>query len=147
MTPPNKPEWIELAEADSAAQVKKSSRALPALVLAAAMSIVGLGALVAQNGAETPATASDQGAKLSVASSPAQPSTPSASASNNSSSVPNPSAVAQPNAMKQPSIASMPTGGGDDDDDDDEREGRGNHKDRGDDDDDDDDEDEEGDEH
>ncbi|CAB4331062.1 unannotated protein [freshwater metagenome] len=142
MTPPNKPEWIELAEADSAAQVKKSSRALPALVLAAAMSIVGLGALVAQNGAETPATASDQGANLSVASSPAQPSTPSAGASDNSSSAPNPSAVAQPNAMKQPSIASMPTGGGDDDDN--EREGRGNHKDRGDDDDD---EDEEGDEH
>ena len=141
MTPPNKPEWIELAEADSAAQVKKSSRALPALVLAAAMSIVGLGALVAQNGAETPATASDQGANLSVASSPAQPSTPSAGASDNSSSAPNPSAVAQPNAMKQPSIASMPTGGGDDDDN--EREGRGNHKDRGDDDD----EDEEGDEH
>ena len=146
MTPPNKPEWIELAEADSAAQVKKSSRALPALVLAAAMSIVGLGALVAQNGAETPATASDQGANLSVASSPAQPSTPSAGASDNSSSAPNPSAVAQPNAMKQPSIASMPTGGGDDDDDDDddEREGRGNHKDRGDDDDEDE---EEGDEH
>ena len=144
MTPPNKPEWIHLAETDSAPQVKKSSRALPALVLAAAMSIVGLGALVAQNGVETPAAASDQGANLSVASSPAQPSTPSASASNNSSSVPSPSAVAQPNAMKQPSIASMPTGGGDDDDD--EREGRGNHKDRGDDDDDDD-EDEEGDEH
>ena len=55
MTPPNKPEWIHLAETDSAPQVKKSARALPALVLAAAMSIVGLGALVAQNGTETPA--------------------------------------------------------------------------------------------
>ena len=46
MTPPNKPEWIELADADSAPQVKKVTRALPALVLAAALSIVGVGALV-----------------------------------------------------------------------------------------------------
>ncbi|MCX6447908.1 MAG: hypothetical protein NTV18_02040 [Actinobacteria bacterium] len=92
MTPPNKPEWIHLAETDSAPQKKKSSRALPALVLAAAMSIVGLGALVAQNGAETPAAALEQGTNLSSASSPAEPSTP-----------------------KQPSIASLPTGGGDDD--------------------------------
>jgi hypothetical protein len=37
MTPPNKPEWMRLAETDSAPQVKKSGRALPALVLAAAM--------------------------------------------------------------------------------------------------------------
>jgi hypothetical protein len=117
MTPPNKPEWIELAEADSAPQVKKASRALPALVLAAAMSIVGVGALVANNGTETPATASDQGSNLSAASAPADPSTP-----------------------KQPSIASLPTGG--DDDDDDEREGGEGHKNRGDHDDD---EDEEGD--
>ena len=70
MTPPNKPEWIHLAETDSAPQVKKSARALPALVLAAAMSIVGLGALVAQNGAETPAISSEQGINLSTASMP-----------------------------------------------------------------------------
>ena len=99
MTPPNKPEWIHLAETDSAPQEKKSSRALPALVLAAAMSIVGLGALVAQNGAETPAIALEQGTNLSSASSPAEPSTP-----------------------KQPSIAFMPTGGGDDDHEDDDHE-------------------------
>ena len=70
MTPPNKPEWIHLAETDSAPRVKKSARALPALVLAAAMSIVGLGALVAQNGAETPAISSEQGINLSTASMP-----------------------------------------------------------------------------
>ena len=119
MTPPNKPEWIHLAETDSAPQEKKSSRALPALVLAAAMSIVGLGALVAQNGAETPATALELGTNLSSASSPAEPSTPSVSASGKSILLPNPSAITQPNAPKQPSIASMPTGGGDDDEDDD----------------------------
>jgi hypothetical protein len=99
MTPPNKPEWIQLTETDSAPQAKKSGRALPALVLAAAMSIVGVGALVAQNGAETPAIASDQGVNLSAASSPAEPSAP-----------------------KLPGIASMPTGGGDDDEDDEDDE-------------------------
>ena len=118
MTPPNKPEWIQLAEADSVPQVKKSARALPALVLTAAMSIVGLGALVAQNGAETPA----------------EPSAPSITASLKSNSVPNPSVAAQPNTPKLPAIAAMPTGGGDDDDEED------------DDDDDEEDDDEEGDE-
>ena len=113
MTPPNKPEWIELADADSAPQVKKVTRALPALVLAAALSIVGVGALVAQSGAETHATTTEQGVNPSAASSASVPS--------------NPSSIANPSAPKQPEIASMPTGGGDDvdddDDDDDEEEG------------------------
>ena len=111
MTPPNKPEWIQLAETDSAPRVKRSARALPALVLATAMSIVGLGALVAQNRAETPAISSEQGINLSAAASPAEPSAPSVSASGKSSLIPTP---------KQPSIASLPTGGDDDDDEDDD---------------------------
>ena len=117
MTPPNKPEWIELAEADSAAQVKKSSRALPALVLAAAMSIVGLGALVAQNGTETPAISSEQGINLSTASAPAATS---AISPDISTSAPNTTSVIQPGAPQLPSIATLPTGGGDDDDDEDD---------------------------
>jgi hypothetical protein len=117
MTPPNKPEWIHLAETDSAPQVKKSARALPALVLAAAMSIVGLGALVAQSGAETPAISSEQGINLSTASAPAATS---AISPDISTSAPNSTSVIQPNAPQQPSIASLPTGGGDDDDDDDD---------------------------
>jgi len=119
MTPPNKPEWIQLAETDSAPRVKRSARALPALVLATAMSIVGLGALVAQNGAETPAISSEQGINLSVASSPAEPSAPSVSASGKSSLIPTPIVVNQPTTPKPPSIASLPTGGDDDEDDDD----------------------------
>ena len=119
MTPPNKPEWIHLAETDSAPQDKKSARALPALVLAAAMSIVGLGALVAQSGAETPAISSEQGINLSTASAPAATS---AISPDNSTSAPNSTSVIQPNAPQQPSIASMPTGGGDDDDDEDDDE-------------------------
>ena len=104
MTPPNKPEWIELADADSAPQVKKVTRALPAFVLAAALSIVGVGALVAENGAETPVTATEQGAIASATSLASSPS--------------NTSAIANPSAPMQPAIASMPTGGGDDDDED-----------------------------
>ena len=106
MTPPNKPEWMELADADSAPQTKKVTRALPAFVLAAALSIVGVGALVAQSGSETPVTATEQGVNASATSSPAEPSAT--------------TAIANPAAPQQPGIASMPTGGGDDDDDDEE---------------------------
>ena len=120
MTPPNKPEWIQLAETDSAPQVKKSARALPALVLATAMSIVGLGALVAQNGAETPAISSEQGINLSSASSPADPATTSAISTDVSTSLPNTTSVIQPGTPQLPGIATLPTGGGDDDDDEDE---------------------------
>ena len=117
MTPPNKPEWIHLAETDSAPRVKKSARALPALVLAAAMSIVGLGALVAQNGAETPAISSEQGINISTASAPAATS---AISPDISTSAPNTTSVIQPGAPQLPSIATLPTGGGDDEDEEDD---------------------------
>ena len=120
MTPPKKPEWMQLADADSAPQVKTVTRALPAVVLAAALSIVGVGALVAQNRAEAPAIAIEQGASVSITSSPSKPSATSAieSAISPSKSISSayPSVLANPNAPKQPGIAAMPTGGGDDDD-------------------------------
>ena len=100
MTPPNKPEWIELAEADAAPQGKKSTRALPALVLAAALSIVGVGALVGQSGAKVPANATEQGLTVLASATPASP-----------------SATSQPIALKQPAIAILPTSGEDDEDD------------------------------
>jgi hypothetical protein len=120
MTPPNKPEWIKLTDADSAPRVKKSNRALPALVLAAALSIVGVGALVAQTGSEVPVTTSEQGVNPAATSSATQTSAASPMASNDSTSMPNPNAISQPGAPKRPGIASMPTGGGDDDDEDDD---------------------------
>ena len=100
MTPPNKPEWIELAEADAAPQGKKSTRALPALVLAAALSIVGVGALVGQSGEKVPAQVTEQGLSVLASATPASP-----------------SATSQPIALKQPAIATMPTSGEDDEDD------------------------------
>lgn len=127
MTPPNKPEWIELAEADSAPQVKKSTRALPALVLAAALSIGGIGILFAQNGTEAPASAEVQSMAATASSSPALQSAKSAVASTiNSQSA---SAAVNPSAPKQPSIAAMPSGSGDDEGD--EHEGREGHRERG----------------
>jgi len=120
MTPPNKPEWIQLAETDSAPQVKKSARALPALVLATAMSIVGLGALVAQNGAETPATSSEQGINLSAASAIADPATTSAISTDVSTSLTNTTSVIKPGTPQLPGIATLPTGGGDNDEDEDD---------------------------
>jgi hypothetical protein len=120
MTPPNKPEWIELADADSAPEVKKVTRALPALVLAAALSIVGVGALVAQSGSETPATAEVQTMAAS--------STPSASSDPVTPKVAKTMSVTT--APQQPGIAAMPTGGGDDDDDEeDDHKGRGSNHD------------------
>lgn len=125
MTPPNKPEWIELAEADAAPQGKKSTRALPALVLAAALSIVGIGAIVGQSGAKVPANATEQGLTVAASAAPASP---------------NSAAKSLTGATKQPAIATLPTS--DDDDDDDEY---GDHDD--DDHDDDDHDDDEGDDH
>ena len=107
MTPPNKPEWIELAEADAAPQGKKSTRALPALVLAAALSIVGVGALVGQSGEKVPANVTEQGLTVLASATPASP-----------------SATSQPIALKQPAIAILPTSGEDGEDD---RHGRGDH--------------------
>lgn len=127
MTPPNKPEWIELAEADAAPQGKKSTRALPALVLAAALSIVGVGALVGQSGAKVPANATEQGLSVLASSAPADPSVPNLSSSQQSLASASPSAISQPSALKQPAIATMPTGGDDDEDDEDDRHGRGDH--------------------
>jgi len=87
------------------------------------MSIVGLGALVAQNGVETPAISSEQGINLSTASAAADPATTSAISPDISTSAPNTTSVIQQDARQVPSIASLPTGGGDDDDDEDEDDG------------------------
>ena len=106
MTPPQKPEWIKLTEEDSVPASKKATRALPALVLAVAFSIVGLGAVLAQNGSEPAPGAIEQSVAPVVApeSNPAQ-------------KLSNPAVKANPSALAKPAIATLPTGGYDDDDD------------------------------
>lgn len=102
MTPPQKPEWMELTDADSVPTIKKKTRLLPAMIASVALAIVGLGAIAAQISDEAPASAIE---KL----------TPQATTA---AALPVTS-KAIPVSPKQPSIASLPKSGGG------ENEGRG----------------------
>ncbi len=57
MTPPKKPEWIQIADTDNAASVSKVSKALPAIALGSALMIIGAGVVFAQSNNEVPALA------------------------------------------------------------------------------------------
>jgi hypothetical protein len=57
MTPPQKPEWMELADADSVPTIKKKTRLLPAMIASVALAIVGVGAIAAQISDKAPASA------------------------------------------------------------------------------------------
>ena len=123
MTPPQKPEWMELADADSVPSTKKSSRLLPALLASMALAIVGVGAIANQVTNEAPASATEQLAPIQSNSSPAAAQvTPQAAMAVAAPVTSKPNPV----APKQPKIAALPSGGGDD-----ESEGRGEHDGRG----------------
>ena len=115
MTPPNKPEWIQLAEADSVQTPKKSSRLIPAFIAAAALSIIGVGTVASQISEEPAANATEQVAivqQIPTASLSVDKATPNAQTPS-----------ANPAAPTNPSIAVLPKSGGDD-----EYEGREEHK-------------------
>ena len=57
MTPPKKPEWIQIADTDNAASVRKVSKALPVIALGSALMIIGAGVVFAQSNNEAPAEA------------------------------------------------------------------------------------------
>ncbi len=57
MTPDQKPEWFQIAEADNAASTRKISKGLPVMALVAVAAILGVGAVVAQTQDESPANA------------------------------------------------------------------------------------------
>jgi len=57
MTPPKKPEWIQIADTDNAASVRKVSKALPVIALGSALMIIGAGVVFAQSNNEAPAAA------------------------------------------------------------------------------------------
>jgi hypothetical protein len=121
MTPPQKPEWMELADADSVPVIKKKTRLIPALIASVALAIVGIGAIASQFGDEAPASANEQVVPTQSNSSPAAvQSTPQATtvaaapATTKSHSA----------APKKPSIASLPKNGGG------EGEGRSEHSER-----------------
>jgi cell division septation protein DedD len=116
MTPPQKPEWMELADADSAPTAKKSTRLIPALIASVALAILGVGAIATQVGDEAPASASE---KVTPAASSAlvslAQSTPVATITVNSTSPAPKESKSNSVSPKQPSIASLPSGGGNDD--------------------------------
>lgn len=124
MTPSNKPEWMELADADSAPSPKKAGRLIPAFIAAAAIAIVGVGAIATQISDEPPASANEQVVPGVSNTSPAAVQV--APEATNSVTQPK-SAVSNPATPKKPSIASLPKNGGDDEEE--GRGGRGDHED------------------
>ena len=128
MTPSQKPEWIEIADADKAASVRRISKGLPVMALVVTASILGIGSIFAQTAEQSPASAIEIAAPVvqssqSSESSPATVETQSAvTQTSKASFTPQGAAVVSPSAptMKNPSIGMLPTGGGDDDDDDEE---------------------------
>jgi len=57
MTPPKKPEWLQIADADNAASVRKVSKTLPSIALGSALLVIGAGAIFAQSNNGEPASA------------------------------------------------------------------------------------------
>jgi hypothetical protein len=137
MSPLQKPEWIEIADADKSASIRRISKGLPVMALVAVAAIIGMGSIFAQTAEQSPATAVETMAPTNqsdpasspVASDPS-PTTNSAAtfvatAARDSAA---PKATLSSPTLQNPSIGIMPTGGGDDDDededeDDDEDEG------------------------
>jgi hypothetical protein len=57
MTPPKKSEWLQIADTDNAASVRKVSKTLPSIALGSALLVIGAGAMLAQSNVEAPALA------------------------------------------------------------------------------------------
>ena len=135
MTPPEKPEWIEIADADSAATPRRVSKKLPALALIITATIIGAGAVFGQTADQSPASAATALAPVVQSSTSAQPDATNTSPSNQGStslvtsasmertapvvsSLPteNVAPVITPatSTIKNPSIGTLPTKGGDD---------------------------------
>lgn len=89
MTPPKKSEWLQIADTDNAASVRKVSKTLPAIALGSALMIIGAGVVFAQSHDEQPAAAVE-----SVVAS-AQPATKNSAPSANTAASATPSMHAQ----------------------------------------------------
>jgi len=114
MSPLEKPEWIELADRDNAASIRKISKKLPVIALVAAAAIIGAGAILGQTAEESPAQATESVAQVPVVSS-AQKSGSSATVA--------PKAIPAAPRVKTPKIGTLPTKRGEHEDRDHENEG------------------------
>ena len=112
MTPPKKPDWMEIADNDGGSinPAPKAKKIRPVLIAATALVLTFGGAVIAQ---------SNQGSPTSIEQSVEQATVPQASQS----------ATSVAPAISAPAIATPPNMKGGDDDDDDFREGK--HRDRG----------------
>ena len=138
MTPDEKPEWFQLADADNSASIRKISKGLPIMALVAVAAIIGVGAIFAQPQEQTPASATETLAPAVVEST--QISTQSESspilisdAPAGTTSVVTPIAPKTQAGVANP-LAKKPMGGGDDDDEDDDEDEDDEDEDEGDDD-------------
>jgi len=82
MTPPEKPEWITIAETDKAAMPRMVSKKLPALALIITATIIGAGAVFGQTADQNPASAVETLAPAVQSSASSQPDTTKALPSN-----------------------------------------------------------------
>lgn len=136
MTPPEKPEWIQIAEAENASSPRKISKSLPIMAFVVSALIIGAGAVLAQTQDESPANAVENTQQV-VQSSPSTPTSQASqvvttkASSTQSTATPSKSAVAPSttpsvtpsstsSGVANPSIGTMPTGGEGD-------EGEGDH--------------------
>ena len=137
MTPPKKPDWMEIADNDGGLNqpAPKAKKSRPVLIAATALVLTFGGAVIAQSNQDSPTSVE-------------QSIVPQASQSATSVAPAISSAVTPSPAISAPAIATPPNmkGGDDDDEDDDDDFREGKHRDRGDRDHDDDDEDEDEDE-
>ena len=122
MTPDEKPEWFQLADADNSASIRKISKGLPIMALVAVAAIIGVGAIFAQPQEQTPASATETLAPAAVESTQISTQSESSPASVNNApagttSVVTPIAPKAPAGVANP-LAKKPMGGGDDDDED-----------------------------
>ena len=141
MSPQQKPEWIEIADADNAASIRRISKGLPVIALVAVAAILGIGVVAAQTQDQAPANAvesvapSAQTEQVNATIDPA-PVTATESVSTKTTIAPTsnsasketiapasnsasketiaPTATPKIPTVKNPSIGTMPTGGGDD---------------------------------
>lgn len=139
MTPPEKPEWIQIAEAENASSPRKISKSLPIMAFVVSALIIGAGAVLAQTQDESPANAVENTQQV-VQSSPSTPTSQASqvvttkASSTQSTATPSKSAVAPSttpsvtpsstsSGVANPSIGTMPTGGEGDEGEGDEGEG------------------------
>jgi hypothetical protein len=118
MTPPKKPDWMEIADNDGGSNnpAPKAKKSRPVLIAATALVLTFGGAIIAQSSQDSPTSVEQsivpQASQSATSVSPAiSPATPSAT---------NPPAIATPPSMK----------GGDDDNDDFEEDGHRDRRDR-----------------